>query len=39
MKIENILNKVINLYKLLRNIIKKSFHLMWRDPLALEPAE
>ena len=41
MKIENISNKVIiKLYRLLRNIIKKNYHLMWiREPLALEPAE
>ena len=41
MNIENVSNKqIIKLYRLLRNIIKKNYHLMWiREPLALEPAE
>lgn len=41
MKIEDKSIKVIiKLYRLLRNIIKKKFHLMWeRELSALEPAE
>lgn len=41
LKINKISNKmIIKLYRLLKNKIKKPFHLMWeRDPLALEPAE